>query len=1004
VTSDTLADQCFIARLDLIRQRYPSRPAIVVDGEVSLTYLQLWQYAVRIAEAMEPFVNKAESIVGLHLPKSADYVASMIATWMANAAWLPLDPTTPDLQRQHMIDDCNLSLIVSDRCQKAGACPVMQVDQLPEQTESATSGPSHAMRYESLEQLAYVIYTSGTTGKPRGVAVEHRGIVNLIDNQIQAFGLNYESRCLLYYPLCFDASLSDISTALLSGAALCIESGLGPDTSSRVMELIQKRGITHADLPPSLLNVLSISDVPACLQTIIIGGQACDPKTVRQWVRKVRLVNVYGPTETTVCSSLCICDANWNRTLIGQPLSGIEYRVVDANFVAIEPGQLGELLIGGVGVARGYLNQPEQTASRFVLLDDRVFYRSGDEVRLDLDGEFVFIGRIDRQINHNGFRIEPEEIEILASSIPGVSSAAVLLRKVHDLSPRPSLLLFVETENSELTEAEIRTGIAEHLPANKVRPLVRILSALPRLPSGKCDFAELARIRLQAASDTSLEHLSAEQQVILGILRDVLATDDFAPDDDFFAFGGDSLDAIQVSALAVAHGISIPGWMVNFGRTVREISQLMTRGSLTSGGYRCSTIWLREDVESLKESTVQATVPPPKDRRSTVLLTGATGFLGCRILERLLADGHCDVVCHVRGDNADAATRRLWDHLANQKIFVDESQRRRVRVVVGDLACPQLGIKPADFTELSKHVGRVIHCAAGVDSLSTYHELRPSNVIGLLEILNFVVQCGGIRLDYMSTLSVFAGTDSCCGCHLETDSLPETKWVYGGYAQSKWAAEVLLHQFLLQYPSMAQQIAVYRLGLLTADTRTGLTPSRDVLTMTVRGFCKRNCVPDPLPDICFDMTPVDFAARAIMAIGGSAAAIQSRNTWHIAGHRLVSASSLFEFIRSCGVTLTRVPHSKFLQQAQRSSIDPEESMAFLSLTRWLPGFDADRFRATDLFQATDCSFDTGCTQQVLDEFNLRCPLPNDELLQLSLKPIIQETYQKRGWQLDEMAN
>ncbi len=559
-----------------------------------------------------------------------------------------------------------------------------------------------------------------------------------------------------------------------------------------------------------------------------------------------------------------------------------------------------------------------------------------------------------------------------------------------------------------MTEAEIGSKLAGHLPANKVRPLVRILAALPRLPSGKCDYAELATIKLQATSDTSLENLSAQQQVILGILRDVLATDDFAPDDDFFAFGGDSLGAIQVSALAATHGMSIPGWMVNSGRTVREISQLMTRDSLASGGYRCSADWLRNDVLSLLESSGESAVPgtfaSPDDRRSTVLLTGATGFLGCRILERLLADEHCDVVCHVRGDNVAAATRRLWNHLENQKIPVDSSQRRRVRVVVGDLASPRLGIDSGEFTELAKRVGRVIHCAADVDSLGSYHKLRRPNVIGLLEILKFVVQSGGIRLDYMSTLSVFAGTDNCRGCHRETDNLPETKWVYGGYAQSKWAAEVLLHQFLLQYPSMAKQIAVYRLGLLTADTRTGLTPPRDVLTMTVRGFCKRHCVPDPLPDICFDMTPVDFAARAIMAIGGSAAAIQSRNTWHIAGRRSVSAMTLFEFMRRSGVTLTSVPHSEFLQQARRSSIDPEESMAFLSLTRWLPGFDADQFRATDLFQATDCSFDTGFTQLVLDEFNLRCPLPNDELLQRSLTPIIQETYQKRGWQLDEMTN
>lgn len=184
-----------------------------------------------------------------------------------------------------------------------------------------------------------------------------------------------------------------------------------------------KRRITHIDLPPSVLSLLDATACPPLLRTIIIGGEVCPPEVVRQWAKRVRVVNVYGPTEATVCTSLGVCDPEtWSRPLLGQPLAGITYRVLDEDLAPVETGQL---FIGGVGLARGYRRQPELTATKFITQSGERLYATGDRVILQPDGEYEFLGRIDRQFKRRGQLVEPEEIEACLQKHPSVQRAAV---------------------------------------------------------------------------------------------------------------------------------------------------------------------------------------------------------------------------------------------------------------------------------------------------------------------------------------------------------------------------------------------------------------------------------------------------------------------------------------------------------------------------------------------------------------------------------------------------
>ena len=288
----------------------------------------------------------------------------------------------------------------------------------------------------SAADLAYVIYTSGTTGQPKGVAVEQRGLPALLHSQIEAFQLSAESRVLWMLSPAFDASISDVGTTLLSGAALHIEAPDGALTTrsltpAAVLETLHRRGITHADLPPALVAQLDADEAPQSLKTIVIGGEPCPPAAVRSWARRCRVVNVYGPTEATVCTSLCVCDPErWERPLIGRPIDGVRYMIDAPVADRDDPGATGELMISGPCLARGYVNQPDLTAARFVTMNGARWFRTGDRVRRDADVELVFLGRMDRQLKIRGYRIEPEEIEAAIRAMPTVGQCAVVARQV----------------------------------------------------------------------------------------------------------------------------------------------------------------------------------------------------------------------------------------------------------------------------------------------------------------------------------------------------------------------------------------------------------------------------------------------------------------------------------------------------------------------------------------------------------------------------------------------
>ncbi|MGW1241725.1 non-ribosomal peptide synthase/polyketide synthase [Streptomyces bobili] len=381
----------------------------LVRGEVELTYRQLNARANRFAHSLIARGVGPEQTVAVALPRSVESVVAVLGVLKAGAAYLPVDPAYPQARIAYMLADARPVLMVDD------PALVTEVSAWPE------TDPVVAL---DVRHPAYVIYTSGSTGRPKGVVVAHGGVASLVAGQIERFAIDPDSRVLQFASPSFDASVSEIYTALLRGAALVL-----PPTPDPVAALTdQDLAVTHVTVPPSVLAAVPEGSVR--VTTLVVAGEACPPELVDRWASGRRMVNAYGPTETTVCATMSDpLSPGAGVPPIGRPIADARVYVLDERLRPVPPGVAGELYVAGAGLARGYLNRPGLTAGRFVACPfgaGERMYRTGDLVRWLGDGQLEYVGRADDQVKVRGFRIEPGEVEAALAEHPAVARAAVL--------------------------------------------------------------------------------------------------------------------------------------------------------------------------------------------------------------------------------------------------------------------------------------------------------------------------------------------------------------------------------------------------------------------------------------------------------------------------------------------------------------------------------------------------------------------------------------------------
>ncbi|QSQ26196.1 amino acid adenylation domain-containing protein [Pyxidicoccus parkwayensis] len=563
-TAAPFADGACVHTLFEAQARATPDAVALVFGDAHLTYRQLDVRANQLAHALVDLGVGPDTPVALCVERSFERLIGMLGILKAGGAYVPLDPDQPRERLAFMLQDCGAPVLLTTSRARPGlpgyTGPILSLDTGAEALAARPTAPPASG--VTADHLAYVIYTSGSTGRPKGVMVTHRGVPNLVRHMVEATGLRAGQRVLQFASFSFDAAVYEVTLALLSGATLCLAAQEDLLPGPELVGLLRRHAIDSVLLPPSVLALLPSEGLESP-GTLISGGEACTPQVVARWAPGRRFFNAYGPTEATVIATLHACSADDARPPIGRALANTQLYVLDGALQPVPVGVPGELYVGGVGLARGYLARPDLTAERFIPNPfapepGARLYRTGDRVRWREDGALDYLGRTDSQVKLRGFRIELGEIESALRRCPGVAEARVLVRE--DAPGAPRLVAYVvpaEGRPSESLKEALRSHLEHHLPDYMVPAAFVLLKSLPLTPNGKLDRKALPIPEAPSPGPT-LPSTPTEEK-LAAIWAEVLRVPKVGARDLFFELGGHSLLATQVlSRVRGTFGVDLP--------------------------------------------------------------------------------------------------------------------------------------------------------------------------------------------------------------------------------------------------------------------------------------------------------------------------------------------------------------------------------------------------------------------------------------------------------------
>ncbi|GCF07291.1 non-ribosomal peptide synthetase [Dictyobacter arantiisoli] len=554
---------------ELIAQQMELQPDAIalVDQNQQLTYAQLLEQAQRLAYTLQQAGVGPNRLVGLYLPRSIEMVVGILATWLVNGAYLPLDPFMPTERLATIFAEAKpVAILTISTLQEdlpAHSIPLICLDtQQPElqiSTVPSLAIPSHP------QQLAYVIYTSGSTGQPKGVMINHQGMVNHLYAKIHALQLAPRDKIAQTASHCFDISVWQFFAALLSGGEVHILPDEIAHDPLYLLQEVEHRQITILEVVPSLLRSLletnsstDLAQKPRSLRWLLVTGEALPTELCQRWWQanqQVPLLNAYGPTECSDDVTHLIIDDTPNAIApimpIGQPLANTQLYILDRYWQPVPVGVVGELCVGGMGVGPGYLFNPQRTAQSFVpdpfsQQAGARLYRTGDLARFQPDGTIEFLGRIDHQVKLRGYRIELEEIEAVLQQHPSIRENVVLIRE--DVPGNQQLVAYIVSTSSHIpTQAELQVFLHTKLPAYMIPSMFVSLEAMPLSANSKIDRQALPipTYEKQPEDEESMP-LSALEQSLTEIWKSLIGRPWVGRRENFFACGGHSLLATQL--------------------------------------------------------------------------------------------------------------------------------------------------------------------------------------------------------------------------------------------------------------------------------------------------------------------------------------------------------------------------------------------------------------------------------------------------------------------------
>ena len=925
---------------------HPDRTALVAcDG--TFTYKELDETANGIAHALIAKGVKPRDKAALLLPRTSRVILSMFGVMKAGAAYIPCDPEYPAERVQHVLNDSGASFVITTADRVSQFENAIDVEML---IGRSTTAPKVDV---TPQDLAYLIYTSGSTGKPKGVMLRHESICNYLtdhpaNRHIHAVAEDAHAY-LSVTTVSFDMSLKEIGAALFNGLTLVLANEEQATNPMSLAKLFKDTGADAFNATPSrmlqYMELPAFRDALAQCRVIMCGGEKYPNGLLEKLkgITKARIFNTYGPTEITVSSNakeLTGCDT-LSVVPIGRPLLNVTEYIVDSDGNELPPGVVGELYIGGMGVATGYNNLPEMTADRFVDYTDlssggkrtpetprrlRV-YKSGDYARWDENGDVVTLGRKDNQVKLRGLRIELGEVESAIAHVSGIKNVAV---KINSIKGQDHLCAYF-TADRPMEIAAVREEIGKTLAKYMVPTAWLQLDKMPMTPNGKTDLRALPEAVIErnaseaAANDT--------ERVFCKIFGELLQLENVGATEDFFSLGGTSLLVTRVMIDAEKAGYRLTFQDVFSRPTPRLLAELFTEGAL-----KAETEPEKDEVRDYDYSKLQPVLDGntlenfkagARQPLGGILLTGATGYLGIHILHELLENYNGDVYCMLRGRGNYTAEERIKSQLFYyfDKTY-EELSGKRIFVIDGDVTKPIAKLP----------VSTVINCAAVVKHFSSGTEIEDTNVGGVRNLIDYCLTNNArlIQVSTMSTVSMAMSPDE----PLEEGRVIDERDLYfkqpldNKYVRSKFLAERLILEAVAARKLNAKIMRVGNLAARYSDGEFQINYGTNSSMGRLKIYALLGVCPYEQMDAPMEFSPIDEVAKAILILSQTP---RECVIFHPYNHNTILSGNVFGEMGKLGLPVRPVEREDFDAAMKRAEGDPEKARLLTSMLAYQNG-------------------------------------------------------------------
>ncbi len=573
-------------------EKTPFAPALLYKDQC-LSYQELNIRANQLAHFLQKKFYKAtgrvlsaDTLIPISLSRGIEMIIAIVAILKAGAAYVPIDPNYPLERIKFILKDINSRILLTDK--QAGGLlkelstnsTIIYLDERPyiKEEKSNLSMPiAH-------KDLAYIIYTSGTTGEPNGVQVEHGGLINVSLNMVNSFGITLNSKVMQFSSIGFDAAVSEIFPSLLAGSQLVIASDEMRKSVELLTTAINQYEITIITLPPILAEQVSETSIKT-LKTLVLAGDTIKQELMEKWGQKLKLINAYGPTEATICATMKVWSPGVSSKNIGKPNNNTQVYVLNSDLSITPVGVIGELYIGGMGLARGYLNKTLLTKERFIknpfaTSEDKAkgytrLYKTGDLVKWLPTGELEYFGRNDFQVKVRGFRIELEEIESVLNSHPEVKQSAVLLKK---RDQNKHLVAYYVSDNT-FDQLVLENFLSARLPEFMIPKYYIRVESLPLNVNGKLDRRALPEPEFDNSATTYYPPTNEIEAKLCKLYQEVLGSKQVGIKDDFFKIGGDSILSMQLVSKIQEYGFVCSIKQLFECKTVENLAHALSSGT-----------------------------------------------------------------------------------------------------------------------------------------------------------------------------------------------------------------------------------------------------------------------------------------------------------------------------------------------------------------------------------------------------------------------------------------